>query len=56
MNVKRILALTALVLFAALSLPVWAASDGQSEWRSDLKRVNDFSGVLSESDADELNS
>ena len=56
MNAKRILALTALVLFAVLSLPVWAASDGQSEWRSDLKRVNDFSGVLSESDADELNS
>lgn len=49
----------AALLFAAMliliSLPVYAQQEGTELWRSDLRRMNDLTDVMSESDADVLN-
>lgn len=53
-TLKKISALLFALLLIAASVPAFAFGD-DSEWRSDLRRMNDLSNVLIEEDADELN-
>lgn len=53
MSVKRISALIFVLLLVMASVPVFAS--GSSEWRSELLRMNDLSGVMLQSDIDDLN-
>ncbi len=54
MSVKRISALLFVLLLIIASVPVLASGD--TEWRSELMRMNDLSDVMEQADIDELNS
>ena len=53
MSVKRISALLFVLLLVIASVPVFASGD--TEWRSDLMRMNDLSDVMDQAVIDELN-